>query len=147
VAIIVLATAGIFLHHVKAIGGNIELRSLGVLQLQKLSAVVSYIQKGHATVAPNAIVNMDHPVSSTQSSKVKECLMCPLRRRRGTLAFFTKDVRRTQHHQALLRPDKPLTQFSYAEDNSSWLWHGTDETLGVGCHRETLKAIRDQKIL
>ena len=89
---IVAFPSGVLLHHAEAIGRDVQLGSLGILQLHELAALMRDIEERHAAIASHPIVDVDNTVARVQRGKVVEELRSTTRRDNFFLFLFAKDI-------------------------------------------------------
>src|SRR2546423_14271294 len=89
---VIALTSSVLLHHAEAIGGDIQLGSLGILQLNELPALVLDIEERHAAISAHAIVDVHDMVAGTEGGKVVQDLRATTRGRGVVLCFFANNM-------------------------------------------------------
>src|SRR5262249_58129198 len=115
----VALTTRVLLHHAEAIRGNVQFSAIRILQLHELPTLVLNVEKRHAPIASDAVVDVHDALTRTEGGKVIEKLRSTAGSRRLFLFFFTKNIRVAQEYEAHLRPDKSLAQLADTQPHRS----------------------------
>src|SRR5207245_3066892 len=102
----------IVLHHAEAIRGNVQFRAIRILQFHELPTLVLNVEKRHAPIASNPVVDVHDALTGTEGSKVVEELRSTAGRRWLFLFLFAKNVGVAQDHKTHLGPDKTLAEMA-----------------------------------
>ena len=120
---IIALTGRVLLHHAEAIGGHVELGAIRILQLHELPALVLDVEKCHAPIASDTIIDMHDTLAGTEAGKVIQILRSTLGGRSFFLFLFAKNIGVAQHHEAHLRPDKALAEMADTDQQRSRAEH------------------------
>ena len=115
----VALTTRVLLHHAEAIRGNVQFGALCILQLHELPALVLDVEKCHAPIASNAVVDVHDAVTGTQGGKVVQELRSTAGSRRLFLFLFAKNIGMAQDHEAHLGPDESLAEMTDTQQQRS----------------------------
>src|SRR5262245_13940931 len=143
----VALTTRVLLHHAEAIRGNVQFGAIRILQFHELPTLVLNVEKRHAAIASDPVVDVHNALTGTEGGKVVEKLRSTAGSRRLFLFLFAKNIGVAQKYEAHLGPDKSLAKMADTEQERSRTEHVVGEDSGTCSPRATGEVVRREQFL
>src|SRR5262245_23008181 len=143
----VALTTRVLLHHAEAVRRNVQFGAIRILQLHELPTLVLNVEKRHAAIASDPVVDVHDALTGTEGGKVVEKLRSTAGGRRLFLFLFAKNIGVAQEYEAHLGPDKALAEMADTEQERSRTEHVVGEDGGTCSYRATGEVVRRKQFL